>query len=284
MWQETISSNLRSANAAREHATRTHPGTASFDSLHAYDYLAYAYLQLGQDEEVRQLVEELSGIKALDVENFAGYYALAAVPARFALERRRWAEAAVLTVRPADFPWDRYPYAEALTWFARALGAARGGDPVRARTDVERLGQLRQKLLDQKNAYWASQVDVQLRAAEGWIAHAEARNDDAEALLGSAAELEDSMDKSPVTPGSIFPAREMLGEFLLEMNRPQKALEAYERLLKDSPNRLNGLSGAARAAQLAGDREKARSYYVQVAKLLERTEAGMAGTGGSGSD
>jgi tetratricopeptide (TPR) repeat protein len=269
MWPETIASNLSSANAAREHGARTHPGTAAFDTLHAYDYLAYAYLQTGEDEKVLRLAEELSAIKALDVENFAGYYALAAVPARLALERRRWSEAAALTVRPADFPWSRYAYAEAVTVFARAVGAARGGDAARARADVERLKQLRQTLLDEKNPYWANQVDVQRRAAEGWIARAEGRNGEAETLLASAADLEDSMDKSPVTPGSILPAREMLGDLLLELDRPEKALEAYERSLKDSPNRLNGLSGAARAAQLAGNREKARSYYVQVAKLLE---------------
>jgi tetratricopeptide (TPR) repeat protein len=268
MWKETIDSNVSSANAAREHAARFHPGTMAFDALHASDYLTYAYLQIGEDEKIRQLTEELSTVKALDVENFAGYYALAAVPARFALERRRWADAAALQVRPTNFPWDRYPYAEAVTWFARAVGAARSGQPADARTDVERLTQLRQKLLDQKSPYWSNQVDIQIRAAEGWIARAEGRNDDAEASLRSAADLEDSTEKSPVTPGSILPSREMLGEFLLETNQPQKALDAYERSLKDSPNRLNGLSGAARAAQLIGDREKARTYYVSIAKLL----------------
>jgi tetratricopeptide (TPR) repeat protein len=268
MWQEAIDSNIASANAAREHAMHAHPGTTAFDSLHADDYLAYAYLQRGEDDKVAKLVEELSSISALNIENFAGYYALAAVPARFALERRRWAEAAALTVRPTSFPWDRYSYAEALTHFASAVGAARSGDPVRARAEVERLQQLRQKLLDQKNGYWADQIDVQRRAAEGWIARAEGENDKAVTLLRGAADLEDSMDKSPVTPGPILPAREMLGELLLEMNQPEKALEAYERSLKDSPNRLNGLTGAARAAQLAGDREKARAYYVQVAKLM----------------
>ncbi len=268
MWKETIDSNVSSASAAREHAARFHPGTMAFDALHASDYLAYAYLQIGEDAKVRQVVDVLSAVNALDIDNFAGYYALAAVPARFALERRRWADAAALQVRPANFPWDRYPYAEAVTWFARAVGAARGGDPARARNDVEHLKPLRQKLLDQKNAYWANQVDIQIRASEGWIARAEGRNDDAEASLRSAADLEDSTDKSPVTPGSILPAREMLGEFLLETNQPQKALDAYERSLKDSPNRLNGLSGAARAAQLTGDREKARMYYISVAKLL----------------
>jgi tetratricopeptide (TPR) repeat protein len=268
MWQETIDSNLSSAKAAREYAARMHPGSGAFDALHAYDYLVYAYLQRGEDEKVQPLVDELASMKALDVENFAGYYALAAVPARFALERRRWSDAAALTVRPADFPWDRYAYAKAITYFARAVGAARSGDPARARTDAGTLEELRQKLLDQKNTYWADQVDVERQAAEGWIAFAEGHPDEALRSLGSAADLEDSMDKSPVTPGSILPAREMLGDLLLEMNQPAKALEAYERSLKDSPNRLNGLTGAARAAQLAGDRAKAHTYYKQVAALL----------------
>jgi tetratricopeptide (TPR) repeat protein len=269
MWQETIDSNIASADAAWAYSRHAHPGAAPFDALHAYDYLAYAWLQRGDDDKVKKLVEELSAIKALDVENFAGYYAMAAVPARFALERRRWSDAAALTVRPASFPWDRYGYAEALTHFARAVGSARAGDPTKARAGVERLVQLRQKLRDQKNDYWADQIDVQRRLAEGWIARAEGAGEKALALLREAADLEDSMDKSPVTPGSIVPAREMLGELLLEMNQPEKALEAYERSLKDSPNRLNGLSGAARAAELAGDRAKARAYYLQLAKLFD---------------
>ena len=271
MWPETIQSNLSSAKAARDHAARTHPGAAAFDALHASDYLAYAYLQTGDDGAVEQLVNELSAIKALDVENFAGYYALAAVPARLALERRRWSDAAELTVRPADFPWSRYPYAEAVTQFARAVGQARRGEPALAHAAVDRLEQLRRGLLDAKNAYWATQVDIQIRAAQGWIARAEGRNGEAETLLTSAAELEDATDKSPVTPGSILPAREMLGDLLLELNQPRKALECYERSLKDVPNRLNGLAGAARAAQSAGDIGKARSYYVQLARLLAAT-------------
>jgi tetratricopeptide (TPR) repeat protein len=268
MWQETIDSNLKSSNAAREHAAHAHPGAVSFDRLHASDYLAYAYLQLGQDEPVRQLVDELAAIKALDVENFAGYYAMASVPARYALERKRWSDAAALTVRPANFPWDRYAYAEAVTYFASGMGKARGGNPAGARADIDQLKRLRQMLLDQKNGYWADQVTVQIDAVNGWTAHAEGHEDVAEAALRKAADLEESMDKSPVTPGSILPAREMLGDFLLATNRPQEALDAYERSLKDSPGRLNGLSGAAYAAQLSGDREKARTYYMQVAKLL----------------
>jgi tetratricopeptide (TPR) repeat protein len=268
MWPETIESNLNSAKAAREYAARTHPGTASFNSLHAYDYLTYAYLQVGEDDAVKQLVDDIAAIKSLDIENFAGYYGMASVPARYALERKRWSDAAALTVRPANLPWDRYAYAEAVTYFASGVGKARSGNPAGARADIEQLNRLRQMLLGQKNAYWADQVQVQILAVDGWTAHAEGRADAAEAALRKAADLEDSMDKSPVTPGPILPAREMLGDFLLATNRPQEALDAYERSLKDSPGRLNGLSGAANAAQMAGDREKARTYYMRVAALL----------------
>jgi len=268
MWQETIDANIASADAARAYTARERPGSTSRDMLHAYDYLAYAYLQRGQDDRVRAMVDEIAAIRALDVENFAGYYAVAAVPARFALERRRWADAAALTVKPESFPWERYAYAEAVTAFARAMGAARGGDPARAGADAKRLQALRQKLIEQKNAYWADQVEVQRRAAEGWIARAEGRNDDALSHLRAAADLEDSMDKSPVTPGSILPAREMLGDLLLELDQPAKALEAYEAVLKDSPHRLNALTGAARAAQMSGDRQKASARYAELSALL----------------
>ncbi|HEX3582517.1 MAG TPA: hypothetical protein VH087_12195, partial [Thermoanaerobaculia bacterium] len=195
---------------------------------------------------------------------------IAAIPARYAVERHRWDDAAALTVRP-DLPWDRYAYAEAMTYFARALGAARGGNPSRARTDVERLAALRQKLLEQHNTYWADQVEVQRRASEAWIAFAEGHRDDALTTIRSAADLEDSMDKSPVTPGAIVPVREMLGEMLLEANHPAEALSEYEKSLTESPNRLNALTGAARAAQLSGDRTKAATYYGRVAGLLGAT-------------
>jgi hypothetical protein len=267
MWDETIASNIRSAEAAKAHAAELHPGTMSFNSLHAYDYLTYAYLQRGEDEEVRKLVDEVAAMKAVDTENFAAYYAIAAIPARYAVERHRWDDAAALTVRP-DLPWDRYAYAEAMTYFARALGAARGGNVSRARSDIDRLAALRQKLLDQHNQYWADQVDVQRRASEAWIAFADGHRDEALTGMRSAADLEDSMDKSPVTPGAIVPVREMLGEMLLDANHPAEALAEYEKSLTESPNRLNALTGAARAAQLSGDRTKAATYYGRVAGLL----------------
>jgi tetratricopeptide (TPR) repeat protein len=268
MWPEAIQSNLASAEAARNHANHNHPGSTAFDALHAYDYLTYAWLQRGEDDKVQALVTELASTHALNVDNFAGYYALASVPARFALERRRWSDAAALGITAPDLKWQAYSYAESVTYFARAIGAARSGNPARAKSDVERLSQLKQKLADEKNAYWSEQVEIQRLAALGWIARAEGYNDDAIKQLSAAADLEDTTDKSPVTPGPMLPAREMLGDLLLEIGRPADALTAYEATLKGSPNRLNALTGAARAAQLAGDRAKAAGYYGAVQKLL----------------
>ncbi len=265
MWPETIESNLASARKAGEHAASLHPGAISFDALHADDYLVYAWLQRGEDDKVRQVVEEVSRVRKVNVENFAAYYALAAIPARFALERRNWSDAAALTVMPG-LPWERYGYAEALTHFARAIGAARAGDPTRARGAVERLQQIRQQLIDKGNVYWADQIDVQRRAAEAWIARAEHRDEEAVSLMQSAADLEEATDKSPVTPGPLLPAREMVGDLLLELNQPAKALAAYERSLQDAPNRWNTLAGAAQAARLTGDGAKERAYYMQLTR------------------
>ena len=246
MWQETIDANIASERAARQHAMETHPGTTAFDALHATDYLAYAYLQRGENAKAKKLVEEVAKIKALDIENFAAFYAIAAVPARYALETRNWKMAAALTVSPTSLPWNRYPYAESLTHFARAVGAARLGDVAAARTAVSRLEELRGK----ETPYWSKQIEVQSLAAQAWIARAEKKDDDAVRLMSSAADLEESMDKSPVTPGSILPAREMSGDLLMELGRGSDARSAYERSLQDAPNRRNSLEGKARAERV----------------------------------
>jgi tetratricopeptide (TPR) repeat protein len=270
MWQETIDSNLASAEAGRAFAAKHKPGSTSWDQLHAWDYLAYAYLQRGEVEKVKDLVDALPLVKSIDTDNFAGYYALAAIPVRYALERRRWAEAAALTPTPPTLAWQNSPYAEALVYFGRAVGAARSGNPKRARQDAEKLSSLRQVLVNQKNTYWAEQVDIQRKLADGWIARAEGRTTDALTLLSAAADAEDATEKHPVTPGAVVPAREMLAELLMELGRTDEALAAYELTLKDSPNRLNALAGAAGAARLTGRREEAAKYYTAAAGLLDQ--------------
>ncbi len=264
LWDDAIRANIDSAAAARAHVEKTHPGATSFDELHAVDYLTYAYLQQGRDTDAQRMVERVRQVDKLDNPQFAAAYALAAVPARYALERGRWSEAAALEVAPASFPWANFPYAEAITHFARAIGAARSGDAARARPAVERLAALRQAAIDAKIGYWPDQIEIQRRAAAGWLARAEGRNEEALGLLKEAADLEAATDKSPVTPGAVLPARELRADLLMEMGRPAEALAEYEASLKVAPKRRYALAGAARAADAAGQDEKARALKASV--------------------
>jgi hypothetical protein len=261
-WQESIDSNLASKKAA----------TNQFDQLHAMDYLAYAYLQQGRDDAARRVLEELRGIPKVTFEHFVAAYALAAVPSRYALERGRWSEAAGLALPAADFAWQKFPQAEAVLVFARGLGAARAGDVPAARRDLDRLVALRDRLLEMKVAYWAEQVDIQHRALAAWIARAEGKTDEALAALRTAAEMEAATEKHPVTPGPVLPAREQLGEMLLEAGRPAQALEAFEKTLESEPDRFRALWGAARAAELSGDRARARAYYGRLLTVAEKAD------------
>jgi hypothetical protein len=267
LWQESIESNIASATAAKNYAAKMHPGAASFDQLHAMDYLAYAYLQTAQDGKAKAIVDEIYSIKKVDAAIFAAAYAFAAVPARYAFERRQWSAAAALKVHPADFPWNNFPYAEAMIYFARAVGSSRSGDTAGANKDIEHLRSIQKSLADAKETYWATQVEIQRRAAAAWLAQAEGKHEEALQLMRSAADLEDSTEKHPVTPGPIVPARELLGDLLLELREPQQALKEFEASLLVSPNRFNGLYGAAKSAELSGDREKARSFYAKLTAL-----------------
>jgi len=267
MWPESIQSNLASAAAAQEEMARTHPGATAFDALHATDYLEYAYLQTGQDAKARELADQVGRVTSFDLPAFSAGYALAAVPARYALERRAWKEAAQLTVRPESYPWAKYPYAEAITWFAQSMGAARSGDLARARAALERLTAIQHGLAGQKGFDWAAQVEVQRLAAAGWIARAEQKNAGALKLLRAAADLEDSTDKHPVTPGSVLPAREQLADLLAELGQPAAALAEYEASLRSAPARFNSYAGAARAAASAGEKQKAKDYQDRLVAL-----------------
>src|SRR3989475_567644 len=243
------------------------------DQLHALDYLVYAHLQMAQDGSAKRVVDHVSDLPKVTFEHFVTGFALATIPSRYALERGRWADAAKLELFAKEFPWARFPQSEAQLVFARALGAARSGDAVAARRDADRLGVLRDTLTTAKVGYWAEQVDIQRQIAQAWVARAERRNDEAVALLRAAAEREDATEKHPVTPGPLAPARELLAEMLLEANEPVKALQEFESSMRVEPNRFRGLAGAARAAELAGDRTKARSYAAQLAALGEKADS-----------
>ena len=272
LWQESIQSNLGAVAASKAYAAKAHPEAAYYEQLHALDYLAYAYLQGAQDREAKNVLDELRAIKKVQPEAFQAAYAFAAIPARYTLERRRWSEAAALTVTPTTFPWSRFPWSEAVTHFARAMGSARSGNVANARKDIEKLESLQDALVKAKDSYWAKQVDIQRRVATAWYLRTERKNDEALQLMQSAADLEDSTDKHPVTPAPIQPARELLGEMLLELGDPAQALKEFEASHRTEPNRFRGLYGAAKAAQAAGDREKARHYYQRLVSLCERAD------------
>jgi tetratricopeptide (TPR) repeat protein len=266
-WQESIDSNRASARAAQEALRDNTIGLRSYESLHAYDYMMYAFMQLAKDREAKALMDEIGGTRKLNVDHFAGAFALAAIPARYTLERGRWADAAALTPMPSDLGWDKFPQAESITWFARGIGAARSGNVADAQKSLARIEALRDALKAAKNAYWAEQSEIQRLAVAAWIARAEGKNEEAVALMRQAGDREDATEKHPVTPGALFPAREMLANLLLDLGQPAPALVEFERSQKNDPNRFRGLAGAARAAELAGARDRARGFYTKLTAL-----------------
>ncbi len=273
LWQESIDSNRASAAAAKQEAIQLKMAGTHGQQLHAMDYLEYAYLQGGRDAEAKRVVDELASFSKAEPETLTEGYAFAAIPARYAIERGRWSEAASLALRPSAFPWDRFPYAEAVTRFGRALGAARSADLAGARKEVERLQSLHDEQAKVKEGYnFADQVEILRREAAASLAQADGRKEEAVKLLRSAAELEDSTEKHPVTPGAILPAHELLGDLFLELHQPADALREFEASLQASPNRFHGLSGAARAAQAAGDRQKAQALYTKLLAVCDRAD------------
>jgi tetratricopeptide (TPR) repeat protein len=232
------------------------------------DYLVYAYLQLGQDRKARAVIDDMKTVAGFTETFLPGPYALAISPARYAIERGDWKSAAELVVRPSPLA-----HVQAITHFARALGAARTGDTQAARTDIARLGELRDRLLQAKDGYWSEQVDIQAQVASAWLLFAEGKHDDALKAMSAAADAEDKSEKHPVTPGVPKPARELYGVMLLERGMAKEALAAFEATLKKEPNRLGAYAGAAAAAQKTGDVDKARDYYRQVVAVASEADA-----------
>ncbi|MGD2069190.1 MAG: hypothetical protein PVI57_11000 [Gemmatimonadota bacterium] len=269
LWRESIDWNRRSADAALEHPVG---GATSLHYFHALDYLAYAFLQGAQDRRAVEVMEELKGVEPPFQAHLATAYTLAAVPARIALERHAWNEAGSLEPRrPADYPWDGAPAMEAITWFARALGAARSGDLEQARADLEALGDLQERVAS-RDAYWGTQVEIQRLSALGWLLFEEGQRTEGLETMRRAAEMEAGTEKHPVTPGEVLPARELLGDMLLEMDRPEEAAAAYAAALDRSPNRLNSLYGAARAAEMAGRHGEARRHYAALLAVTSEAD------------
>ena len=277
LWQEAISSNLDAHAAAKGFAVRNHMTGAWDEQLHAMDYLAYAYLQRAQDKHAAEVLDELTRLQKVEPPTFKVAYAYTAIPARYVLERRQWNEAAKLTLPPGElgeFLLSRFPWAKGHIHFARAIGAARSGDTATARKEVDELSAIRQQLVEVKGDYdWGKQVDIQRLIASAWLQYAEGNREESLRLSRSAADLDDTTDKHPVTPGSILPAREQLGELLLELKQPSAALQEFETSFRNTPNRFSGLYGAARAARLAGNQKSAKAYYEKLLQLVRESDS-----------
>jgi tetratricopeptide (TPR) repeat protein len=270
MWEENNAANRASAEAARAYAASHHPGAASFEELHALDYLIYGHLQAGQDREAKRVLARLGEIRKTHPEtDFAVGYAFGAMPARYALERRQWKEAAGLVMPPMPF-WSRLPFAEGHIVYARAVGAARSGDLAAATAAAARLGELSASATDPRFRYFSDQMELQRQAALGLVALARGEREEAIRVLRAAAVREDSLGKHPVSPGAILPIRELLAETLLEGGRAADALAEFEAVLTIYPRRFNAVAGAARAAAAAGKDDAARRHYGELVALAKK--------------
>ncbi|MEE8290810.1 MAG: hypothetical protein V3R80_04970 [Candidatus Tectomicrobia bacterium] len=268
-WDESITWNRRAREAAQ--SIKIGGGVYS-EFAHASDYLTYAFLQLGQDAKALAAHHALFQPASFQ-DNFPSAYALAAVPARLVLERAQWEAAATLPVRqPETFPWEKYPQCEAIIHFARGVGAARSGNLPAAQDSIRMLEGIAEQAAQADLSYWAQQVKVQQLTIQAWLTYAENRREEALRLMTEAAALEDSLDKHPVTPGAVLPARELLGDMLMEVGRYGDALAAYEAMLRISPNRFNSLASAGRAAERAGLSPEATTYYTRLLKLAGESD------------
>lgn len=261
-WDESISSNQRSAELAAGDERTSTSGEARDQRLHALDYLEYAYLQSGRVKQAKAVLDEMNSLQPVAGLTLTGDYALAAIPARYAVELGNWDQARGLKVRQEGVPW-----AQAITWTAIGIGSARSGDAEGASLAEKTLASLRDATAQQNNTYWSNQIEVQRREVAGWIAEKAGLSADAVAMMRSAAELEESMDKHAVTPGPVTPAREMLAELLSLEKHPQASLAEYEAVLRVAPNRFNALYGAGSAAEASGQARSASAFFQKLTEV-----------------
>jgi tetratricopeptide (TPR) repeat protein len=261
-WDESIGSNLKSAELAAAAEADSKNGEARDQRLHAMDYLMYADLQSGRVSKARAVLDEMNGLPPVSGLTLTRNYGAAAIPARYAIELGNWRQAAQLRVAEDGVPW-----AQAITWTAIGVGSARSQNPEKAAQAEQKLAALRDSIAKQNNSYWSNQVEVGRREVAAWIAQQNGKSEEALKLARSAAELEESMDKAAVTPGAVTPAREMLAELLMIGHRPKEALVEYQVVLKIAPNRFNALYGAARAADASGDATTASAYFRKLTEV-----------------
>lgn len=264
LWDESIKSNLQAAESARCYAQGTGIKAHWDEELHMIDYLAYAYLQKGENSTAKKQWDYLKTINEVKPYNFKVSYSFAAVPARYVLENKLWAEAASLTTHISDERWTAFPWQKAILHFTRSLGAAHTGDVVAAKKEWASMKALHDTLIHQKDPYRAKQVMIQMKMAEAWMMFGKGDKTAAIKMMETAASMEDETEKHPVSPGEVLPARELLADMWMEMNNPAAALKAYEATLKKRPNRFNTLYGAGLAAELTGNKTAAGKYYQQL--------------------
>jgi len=264
LWAQSVGSNTKSRASAQVQAARLWPGATHPSEPHHVDFMEYALLQMGQEQPAKQLRDDNNAIQKLGIDLLGGYTGLAAIPARFALERQAWKEAAALEPRGSQFP-----QAQAITYFARAIGSARSGDLAAAQQGVDKLKELRATLEKANQSYWAEQVEVQILAASAWISHAKGQKEEALKFMRAAADLEDNSEKHIAMENRLYPMRELLGDLLLEQQQPAQALNEYETSFQSTPNRLRGLYGAAKAAEAAKQQDKATTYYRRLVELTK---------------
>ncbi|CAN5701857.1 hypothetical protein BH23GEM6_BH23GEM6_18900 [soil metagenome] len=270
LWEESIRANAASAASARAYEIAENMESVSFDRAHAWDYLVYAYLQLGRDRLADEVLKQVQSASASS--SIATDYAFAAIPARIHLERDRWSDAAILPVRPSP----GFPAGEAITHFARGLGAARSGDAGAAQREVAALADLRDQLAGRGESYWTQIVEAQRLTVDAWIRLSQESTSDALDLITRAAAIEERVDKHPVTPGPILSARELQGDMLLQLNRPLEALRAYEASLALDPKRARALFYAARAAERVGQNDRAADHYGTYLQLMRTADGDVS--------
>jgi len=265
-WDESIEWNTRSAEAALNYPIK---GAVSLHHFHALDYLAYAYLQKGQDDLAIEVSQKMTQLSPPWQVSFPTAYALAAIPARIALERKDWEAAADLKPRQPDhYDWDKFPEFEAMLEFARAIGAARSGDLDKAEASIQHMSDLQEKVVNtSKNAYWEQQIEIQKLAASAWVAYSRGNEEEAVKLMKQSAEMESLTSKNPVTPGEVLPARELLGDMYADLGMHAEAVESYDLALERSPNRFNSLLGAMNSSREIGDSDRAQIYEQKLREL-----------------
>ncbi|HJY22256.1 MAG TPA: hypothetical protein VJ279_05185, partial [Hanamia sp.] len=273
LWDECIKSNLASIASAKCYAENAGIKGHWDEELHGMDYLVYAYLQKGDNNLAKQQLDYLKNIQEVYPSNFKVAYAFAAIPARYFLENKMWKEAAAMEMHPKDFPWQKFPWQKAIIHFTRLLGSVHIGNIELAKTELKNLNRMYDTLSAQKDIYKANQVMIQMKTGEAWILFKEGKTDEALQLMSLAADMEDKTEKSPVTPGEVLPAKELLADMLLQLNKPAEALEAYEANLKTHPNRFNGLYGAALASEKSDKMGKAKYYYHQLTAIANSSDS-----------